>query len=430
MTPHPTTRPARIAIAHEFLTRYGGAERMVQAWAAMYPQAPVFTLFADTAAMPAFWHSVHPGRVRQSSLGRWQRVFKLLHVPGTLANAWRLPRYPQAIAQLSAQLQDDDYDLVISSSTAYMHGISTGSAAHVAYVHSPNRYAWDYTHRYGASWPAPARWLLQRVLMKHRLWDAAAAQQPRTLVAAASLPAARCAKFWRRPADHIIFPFVDTGFFTPAPGGPQGDYFLIYGQFTDYKRFDIAISAANRLGLKLVVIGHGRLAKQLRRQAGPTVEWLGAKYGEELREYIRHCRAFLMPGVEDFGMTVLEAMACGRPVVAVRQGGPTDSVIDGATGVLYDGETVEGLEKGLARFVAMEQGGAFRPDTIRQHAEQFSLRRFARQFHTLVEEKLAERGLHAPLPALLAEPEPVPAAAPTRAEAPAKRGRGRPRKQK
>jgi glycosyltransferase involved in cell wall biosynthesis len=367
-----------IAIAHEFLLRYGGAERMVEAWSEIFPRAKIYTLFHDPKNMKFFHTKVPQKIIRTSFLQKYYQLLggKIARFLPFISDAHQLICF--WFSRGVESFDFSEYDIVISSSTAYMHGIKTGKdTLHISYIHSPNRYIWDYVHQYGKGWPRWMQYLFHKWANKERTWDMEASKRADLVVAAATEPQRRIARFHRREST-VIYPYADLDFWTPATGKIVGDYFLIYGQFTEYKRFDLAISAANRMGFKLVVIGHGKLEKMLQNLCGPSIEFLGPKYGEELREYVQNCRAFLFPGPEDFGMTAIEVMACGRPVIALQKNGAIDTIKEGVSGEFFEEETVESLEKGMAKFMANEV--KYQPKKIRKHAEQFSLKRFQKEF--------------------------------------------------
>jgi glycosyltransferase involved in cell wall biosynthesis len=237
-----------------------------------------------------------------------------------------------------------------------------------------------------------------------RLWDVAAASRVDHFIANSRTVAARIEKYYRRAAT-IVHPPVDTDYFTPAPegtlsaapgsvsgglpGAAAGDYYLYVGRLVPYKRVDLAVRACNEVRRPLKVVGTGTELARLHALAGPTVEILGEQPRARVRELLRHCRAFLFPGEEDFGIAPVEAQACGRPVIAYRAGGALETVVEGETGQFFDCQTVPALAAALLAFERAGDGAQFSPERIRQHALQFDQVRFRRHIRELVEREYA-----------------------------------------
>lgn len=359
----------KVAIIHDILTQYGGAERVLDQICALFPEAPIMVALHDPARVAAY-----RGRdVRTSWLDRLpfaRRKHRLL-----------LPFYPQAFESFDLSA----YDLVISSAYAFAHGVLTGPATlHINYCHSPGRFFWDY-HRYAkCEQLSPfARTLLSPQLARLRQWDRLAADRPDGWIATSRLVQERIRKFYGK-ASTIIPPPVDISRFERGDG--SGGYFLMLMRLVGWKRPDIVVEACTRLNLPLVVAGDGRELKHLQSMAGPSVRFVGRVNDAQMRPLYRDCRAFILPAEEDFGITPLEAMASGRPVIAFGRGGVLDTVIPGSTGVFFAEQTVECLADTLARFDA----GDFDPRSIRKHAASFDNSAFRERLKGLIDAELAQ----------------------------------------
>lgn len=385
-----TNTPAapRIAIVHEYLTRMGGAERVAHIFAELWPDAPVHTLLYDIdkvgAAFPR-WRVVPSGLQKLPHFVRRRPKF-LLPFLAEAVEAWDF----------------HEYDIVLSSSSAFAHGIVTDlNTRHICYCHSPARFLWDYAHEYLkeqklSGWKAIG---VNAYLRYLREWNRLSAHRVDRFIANSRTVADRIAKYYRRDAD-IVYPAVDIDRFQMSTH--HEGYFLIVSQLTPYKRIDLAISTFNKLRRRLVIVGDGPQREYLQTIAGPTVEFLGWKSNEAVTDLVANCRAFLLPGEEDFGIAQVEAMAAGKPVIALNAGGATETVIDvrrtrvkttkpkdnvrswtAPTGVLFDEPTVASLESGLAAFFANE--AKFQPPMIRAHAKQFAREIFVEKMKRIVD---------------------------------------------
>lgn len=359
-----------IALVHDHLAQLGGAEKTVRALCDMYPQAPLYTLlyhprhrralFNDTRVIPSFLQKL-PGGV-----GRYQ---------------WYLPLMGSAIESLPVH----DYDIVISSASSFAKGVITAPhAAHICYCHTPTRYLWHYNSMYTQELnvPRPAKDLLNIYISRLRQWDFSAAQRVDYFIANSRTVQKRIHKYYQRESI-VIHPPVDTH--RAAISSRIDSYFLAGGRLTPYKRFDIAINAFNKLGLPLYIFGTGPDMARLKKMAGPTITFLGAISDTEKLRLMAQARAFIHPQEEDFGITKVEAMASGRPVIAYRGGGAEETVIDGVTGALFDEQSWEALAEAVIRYIHGSYP-AFVPARIKSHAEQFSVRRFKAEFSQAVQE--------------------------------------------
>lgn len=354
----------RVALVHDFFCQYGGAERVLEALHELYPEAPVYLPFHDPRSAPPSWRGWD---IRTSFLQRfpaWRRLFRLYL-------AW----YPLAFESFDLR----GYDLVLSSSSAFAKGVIPPPAArHICYCHNPARFLWTpTTYLEQERWGQAARLLLAPTLNRLRVWDLSTNQRVDTFIANSRTVAARIARFYRREST-VIHPPVRVDSFPVAEG--RGHYFLTGGRLVPHKRFDIAVQACSAQGLPLVVFGDGRDRGRLEALAGPTVQFVGRVSEEKLRELYRSCRALLFPSEEDLGISPIEAMACGRPVIAYAAGGALETVVPGTTGLLFSPQRPEALAGVLADF----RDDEFDPSAIRRHAEQFDAAVFRQRVAAVV----------------------------------------------
>ncbi len=346
----------KVAIVHDLLLKLGGAERVVKALAEIFPKAPIYTLLYDEKAVG----SVFPkDRVRTSFLQKYPSFIRKHH-------RFLVHKMPRAIEELDLE----DFDLVISSNTAFAHGIVTNlNTRHICYCHSPMRYAWDYSNEYRTENDLKGlKALLYAPLIKYlRQWDRTAADRPDAYISNSANVQRRLKKYYQTDSQ-IIYPPVDTDRFRAKE--TNENYFLIVSTLTPYKKIDLAIQLFNKIGRRLVIIGDGPQRKYLENIAGDNVEFLVFKDDATVKEYMENCRALIFPGEEDFGITPIEAMACGKPVLAFGRGGCTESIISGKTGEFFFEPNVEAMEDGLARLIYNEK--FYKPHTIRKHALNFS----------------------------------------------------------
>jgi glycosyltransferase involved in cell wall biosynthesis len=360
----------RVAIVHDYLNQYGGAERVLEALHELYPDAPVFTSVYAPEAMPATYRNWD---IRTSFVQRvpgWRRHFRRYFL-----------LYPSAFESFDLR----DYDLILSSSSAFAKGvIPRPDALHICYCHTPMRFAWrsqDYILREGIG-GLPGL-LLPFMLTYVRLWDVVTANRVDVFVANSREVARRISRYYRREAE-IVPPPVDLPPYAPQPAA---DYYLAGGRLIPYKRIELIVEAFNRLRLPLKIFGDGRDRQRLERLAGPTIEFLGWVDETTRRDLFARCRGFVFPGEEDFGITPVEAMAAGRPVIAYGAGGALETVIEGVTGRFF----YEPTATALAAAVLAAQHDDYDSLTIRQHAEYFGRERFLRQMRAVIDEAVESR---------------------------------------
>ncbi|MFA6512463.1 MAG: glycosyltransferase [Patescibacteria group bacterium] len=347
----------KVALVHEHLAQDGGAERVVQVLQEIFPEAPLYTLVYDkNDANPAF----RGKDIRTSFLQKMP--FAVRHYQ------WYLTMMPTAVESYELE----KYDVVISSSSAFAKGIITRpETLHICYLHSPTRYLWSDTHRYvqELSYNAAIKKVLPHILNHIRIWDRVAADRVDVFIANSKMVQRRIEKYYRRTSD-VIYPPVDTSRFSLADS--VGNYYLTGGRLVAYKRFDIAVQAFNKLGIPLKIFGTGPELRRLRAMAKKNIEFVGRVSDEDLPKLYQKAIAFLNPQEEDFGITVIEAMAAGRPIIAYNAGGAMETVIPNVSGVFFEDQMWESLADAVIRFKPEE----YDPQQIQRHAQTFSTETF------------------------------------------------------
>jgi glycosyltransferase involved in cell wall biosynthesis len=342
----------RAAIVHDYFVQDGGAERVAVELCRLLPQADVFTTFFDAER---FGDRIDPARVHAWPIqGHFdEHRFRAL-----------LPIYPAYFSSLNLR----DYDLVLSNSSAFAKAVRTSKRhVHVAYIQAPMRFAWQFdAYAAGSSLDAAQRVAGRLLSRPLRTWDRRTSQGIDHLVANSQNVRRRIRQFWGRDAD-VLYPPVDLNEI-PASGSDDG-YLLIAARLLAYRRVDLAVDAAVTTGRRLVVLGDGPERAALERRAGPNVTFEGFVPRARLLEHLTRCHAYVVPGEEDFGIAPVEAMAAGKPVVALNRGGPAETVVDGETGVLFDDQSVAGLSAALDRVDTT----SFDPARIRANAQRFDL---------------------------------------------------------
>jgi glycosyltransferase involved in cell wall biosynthesis len=355
----------KIALVHDWLNQRGGAEDVLEALVALFPGAPIYTAMYWPQAMPPAYREWD---IRTTWLDRLPLVHRR-HQPF-------LPLYPLAWGGVDLS----DYDVVLSNKSGFCHGVRPRPGAlHICYCLTPTRYVWDYdSYVAHERIPAPLRLALRPLIGYLRRWDRAAADRVDHFIAISSEVQRRIARYYGRESA-IIYPPVNTRAFAPSP--VVGDYYLSLGRLVPYKRVDLAVQACTRLGVPLVVAGSGRDRARLEAMAGPTVQFLGRVPEKDLPELLARCKAFILPGREDFAITPVQAQAAGRPVIAERGGGALDPVIEGETGFFFDAPTVESLMAALGSFDA----GVFDPARAVENARRFDVEVFRREMGEYME---------------------------------------------
>jgi glycosyltransferase involved in cell wall biosynthesis len=362
---------------HDWLTGMRGGERCLEVFCELFPEADLFTLLHV------------PGSVSETIERRRITTSFIQNMPGA-ARRYRhyLPLFPAAVRRFDLR----GYDLVLSSSHAVAKGARVPAGAlHVCYCFTPMRYVWDLYDEYFGPRAGPlTRTVMPPLAAWLRRWDRRTAADVHHFVAISRFVADRIRRAYGRPAD-VIYPPVDVARFRVEEG--PGDFYLVVSALTPYKRVDLAVAAASKLGRRLVVVGSGPEEARLRALAGRTVELLGWRDDAEIALLYARCRALLFPTVEDFGITPLEAMASGRPVIALGQGGALETVVapgggEPATGIFFERQSVEDLAEAIQRF---ESGTPrFEPKALRRRAEAFDRPLFKERVERYLAARLAE----------------------------------------
>lgn len=355
----------RVALVHDYLIQDGGGERTLQALQEIFPQAPTYTLFHD----PKRSHRDFQGKdIRVSKLG------KLAIMRGK--EEWLLPFMPMAIEQFDLS----KYDLIISSSIAFAKGVIVPPGSlHVCYMHTPTRWLWEDRVSYIDELPQPKliKGFLQPVLHRLRQWDRLAAERPDVVLTNSEISRRRINRYYRRDAQ-VIHPPVDI---SSIPLSTQsGSYWITGGRLVAYKRFDLTVRAFTKMNTPLKIFGIGPELARLKAIAGPKIEFLGRISDEEKIRLITNSIGFIHPQIEDFGITAVEAMAAGKPVIAFGKGGASETIIPGVTGLHLEAQQWEDIGDAVIRFEATR----FDPHVIRQHAEQFSKDKFIERFSQFI----------------------------------------------
>lgn len=322
--------PRRVAIIHYWLVAMRGGERVLERLLHLFPEADLFT------------HVYVPSAVSQTIRSHTVKTSFIQKLPGSARHYQKyLPLMPLALEQFDLR----GYDLVISSESGPAKGvIAPPDAQHLCYCHSPMRYLWDHYHDYCSSSSGMARLIMPWAFHRLREWDVSSSTRVDSYVANSSFIQRRIKRVWARPSE-IVFPPVDVDLYHPT--NDISDHYLWVGQMTPYKRADITVDAFNRLGLPLLMVGHGEQAAELRRRAGPNIKIVPSLSFEQLRDAYARCRALVFTAEEDFGIVPVEAMAAGRPVLAYAKGGALDTVVPGVTGLFFGPQTAEGLIEGV-----------------------------------------------------------------------------------
>lgn len=362
----------KIAIVHDWIVGIGGAERVLIALHRLWPQAPIYTLLYK------------PSTVRRWLPDATVIASGLQRIPF----AWRM--YPYLAPAMPSAVESFDlsgYDTVISSSVLFSKGIVVRpDTRHICYCYSPARMLWDRAQAYERM--SAASRLFRHML---RAWDQAAAQRPDEMVAISGTVATRIAKYYRRSA--IVVPppcrklsVVSEQLSASITKNYQleiGNYYLIVSRMVPHKALDMVIDAFAKLRYRLVVVGDGPLKMQTQHRAGANISFTGWIPDDALDGLYEHCRAVIVPNEEDWGLTAIEAMAHGKPVLALRKGGATETVLEGITGEFFDDPIPEALADGLKRLRANQKN--YDTQQIREHAAQWGSEQFEQRMRTIVE---------------------------------------------
>ncbi len=357
-------RLPRVAIVHDWLTGMRGGEKVLEVLARHFEASPIYTLF----------HL--PGTVSQEIESHPIHTSYLQHAPGLRRHYRRyLPFFPAAIEDFDLT----GFDLIVSTSHCVAKGaIPRPGAYHLCYCHTPMRYAWDQEHAYFPNRSGPIAFMRGLILTALRGWDVASAHRVDRFIANSSFVAERIRRYYGRESD-VLAPPVDTDFFTPGEEERRG-HVLAVAALAPYKRVDLAVAACEKLGLELRIVGEGPARERLAGKPTVHTRLLGRVDAETLRQLYREALCFIQPGVEDFGISSVEALACGCPVVALGRGGVLDIVRDGVDGVLYEEEESDAVAAAIDKC----RGMGFNKLNLRQRADRFSTARFEEGLKSLL----------------------------------------------
>ena len=360
---------AKIALVFDWTTCRGGAERVNILLHKMFPQAPIFTSVFNKENFPEF----KDADIRTSFIQKLPFAKK--------KHQYYLNFMPYAYEQFDLS----EFDIVISSSHACAKGIITKpETLHICYCHSPMRYAWDNWHSYFEEYKMNPliKFIGKRRMHKIRMWDRLSAERVDYYIANSNTTKNRIHEYYSKPSS-IIHPSIDWK--NHSISKKTKGYFLAVGRLTPYKKFDLLVEAFNETGLQLKIVGTGISETELRSKAKENIEFTGFVSEKELKTLYSECEALVFPQLEDFGITPLEAMASGRPVIAYGRGGALDTVVDGETGILFEQQSAKSLQKALEKY--MDNKKKFKPENIREHAKNFSNEEFSRQFKKYLRDK-------------------------------------------
>jgi glycosyltransferase involved in cell wall biosynthesis len=358
----------KIAIVHEWFVNYAGSERVVESFTNLFPDADVF-------ALVDFLNDDQRKTILKGKKANTSYIQKLPFAEKK--HRYYLPLFPSAVEKFDLS----DYDLILSSSHSVAKGIKTNkNQLHICYCHSPMRYIWDSADEYLKGFKGSIAKFFTNYLKK---WDLNSAANVTHFIANSNYIAEKISRIYNRYAD-VIYPPVDVDKFQLS--NKKGDFYLTASRLVPYKRTDLVISAFNQMPeKKLIVIGSGPESEKLRKIANANIEFIGHQSEEKLAEYIQKARVFIYAAEEDFGIIVVEAMACGTPVIALNKGGTAESVLNGKTGILFNGQNHSSILKAIDEFEKIE--GVFNPQIIREYSFKFSRKLFEENFRKFVWDK-------------------------------------------
>lgn len=356
----------KIALVHDFLVQYGGAERVLEVLSEMFPDAPIYTLLYDKEKMRG---KLKNREIRTSYLQKFPKFLRKRY-------QWLLPFF--MVAPETFDLRD--FDLVISSTGAWSKGIITRlNTIHISYLHSPMRFVWDYNEKYPEE--GKKKCFCTRSLLNYvRMWDKLAAERPDYLIVNSNYTKERVKKYYRRDSI-VIYPPAYTEI-SLNKSAFKKEYFLIVSRLSPYKKVDLAVEAFNKLGLPLVVIGEGKQKKHIEKIAKENINVLGWVSDEKIGEYYAKAKALIFPADDDFGLTIIEAMSYGIPVIAYKKGGAKEIIEEGKTGEFFEAQTSEVLADGVRRFV--EKENKYIKEDIISRAKEFSREKFKSELENFI----------------------------------------------
>jgi glycosyltransferase involved in cell wall biosynthesis len=364
----------RVAVVHDWLVTFGGAERVLRQILSLFPQADLFALcdfFTDQQRRNIFGKKAKTSFIQRLPFAK--RKYRSY-----------LPMMPMAVESFDLS----GYDLIISSSHAVARGVITAAdQIHISYINNTMVYAWDMSHHYlreAGLHRGPAGLAAKLIMHYIRTWDSASANRVDHYIANSEYMARRIEKLYRRPST-VIYPPVDVNRFELYPD--KEDYYIVVSRLVPFKRTDVVVDAFNRMpDRKLIILGDGPEMKKLRAAAGPNIIFLGFSNPHTVREYVKQARAFLFPSEEPFGIAAVEAQACGTPVIAYDKGASREIIIDGETGIFFDRQHPVSLVDAVNRFERL--GEYFDPERIRDNAMRFSTESFCDQITAFIDNRM------------------------------------------
>lgn len=363
----------KIAIVHDWLTNMGGAEPLVLEIHKLFPKAPIYTSVYDAKKMQAFKGIDIRTTALQTTL------------PGKLR--YKHVLWPTLRAKAFRELDLSEFDIIISSSSAEAKAVrkTRPGQVHIAYIHTPPRYFWSHYEEFrkqfnfGPLTPF-IRPFIPHFVKKMRKLDLESVKDIDVFIANSTVTQQRIKEYYNKPST-VVYPPVEVSKFTPPPKTERNGY-VLWGRHVPYKRFDLAIEAANQLAAQLTIVGTGPDTERLKRLAGPTVKFVGRISDEALVKLAHTSKAFLFPNEEDFGISAAEALAAGMPIIAYKKGGALDIVQDGETGVFFEEQTAASLVEAMRRFETM----TFLPATLHRKAKRFDKGFFATKMKKIVDD--------------------------------------------
>ncbi|TRZ77745.1 glycosyltransferase family 4 protein [bacterium] len=365
----------RVALVHEYIVQYGGAERVLESFRELFPKAPIFTLLYDPKSMN--------GKFKDADI----RTSFLQKIPFA-KKCHRL--FPALMPVAIEQFDLSYYDFVISDSSSFAKGIITlPKTKHICYCHTPMRFAWDDCQSYTkeSDYPSLIKKFVPFAMNYVRIWDEVAAKRVDHFIANSNFVASRIKKYYQQEST-VIYPPVDVHKMQTQSDKDrkQSKYFLVFARLLSYKNIEIAIETFNQLGLPLKIVGVGPMMKKLKKKANINIEFLGFIPDEKKSEIYSSARAFIFPQEEDFGITAVEAMACGTPVIAYKGGGALETMTEGISGIFFDEQTPQSLLKAVYKFIAEEN--SFDRSKIQEHVLQFDKEIFKKNIKSFINKML------------------------------------------
>lgn len=342
----------KIALVHEYLNQFGGAERVLQVLCSTFPDAPIYTLFYDAEATGGVFED---REIRTSFLQKVPFIKKYHRF------------FPIFMPLAIERFDFSDFDVVLSISASFAKGIITKPGTkHICYCLTPPRFLWDDSQKFVEefNYPRLIKWILPPLITYLRLWDREASFRVDEFLAISNFVKDRVKKYYLRDSDVVYSPVNVSKFYI---SNEVSDYYFMVGRLVSYKRFDLAIKAFNKLGWPLKIAGIGPEMKKLQKMANKNIEFLGLISDDKLAELYSHSRAFIFPQEEDFGITPLESMASGRPVIAYRGGGAVETIKEGETGVFFDDQSIDSLISAVKKSKHLN----FDPEKCRKQADKF-----------------------------------------------------------